>query len=48
LIQRDKKNVYVPAVRGKTKNVVGIDILFIPPENPDYVIDNIETLCSGK
>jgi len=42
LLKRDKKNIYAPAIRGETKNVVGIDIPFKPPEYPDYILDNNE------
>ena len=37
---RDTKNLYEPAVRGEIENVVGVDIPFPEPENPDMVIDN--------
>ena len=40
LRKRDKKNLYEPAINGKTKNVVGLDITFEEPECPDLVIDN--------
>ena len=40
LIQRDVKNLYRPAMRGETKNVVGVDIPFVPPEAPDWIFDN--------
>ena len=36
LAKRDRKRLY----DGKTKNVIGIDIPFAPPENPDYIFDN--------
>ena len=41
LIERDKKDIYKQALEGKMKNVVGIDIKFSPPENPDLIIDNL-------
>lgn len=40
LIERDIKNLYKPAIEGKVKNVVGIDIPFEPPLSPDLTIDN--------
>jgi adenylylsulfate kinase-like enzyme len=40
VIKRDTKNLYGPALRGEMRNVVGVDIEFKPPVNPDMVIDN--------
>lgn len=40
LFERDDKNLYARAQRGEIKNVVGIDLPFAPPQNPDLVIDN--------
>lgn len=40
LMQRDKKNLYAPALLGKIKNVVGVDINFPEPESPDLIFDN--------
>jgi adenylylsulfate kinase len=40
LKKRDKKKLYESAFKKKEKNVVGVDIPFTPPENPDYVFDN--------
>lgn len=40
LKQRETKGLYAAAERGEIKNVVGVDIEFIPPKNPDYVLDN--------
>jgi len=40
LYERDDKNLYAPALRGDIKNVVGVDIPFSPPSNPDMIIDN--------
>jgi len=37
---RDTKNLYAPALAGKTKNVVGVDISFPEPKNPDMLLDN--------
>jgi len=40
LFNRDYKKLYASAQQGKMDNVVGIDIPFEKPENPDYVFDN--------
>lgn len=40
LEQRDTNNLYIQARMGKIKNVVGIDIPFPEPKNPDLVISN--------
>jgi len=40
LIARDSKGIYQSAVQGVADNVVGIDIEFIPPLNPDLVLEN--------
>lgn len=40
LKKRDRKGLYEAAFSGEMKNVVGVDIPFIPPKNPDYVFDN--------
>ena len=40
LIQRDQKRLYSGAIAGNIKNVVGIDIPFVPPAKPDLVIQN--------
>ena len=40
LLKRDIKNLYKPALAGKIKNVVGIDIPFPEPDEPDLTIDN--------
>ena len=40
LLRRDIKNLYARAARGEIVNVVGVDIPFPEPENPDLVIDN--------
>ena len=42
LVERNPKNLYRLAMDGKEKNVVGVDIEFVPPANPDFVIDNNE------
>lgn len=38
--RRDSKGLYNKALRGEINNVVGIDILFKPPKNPDLIINN--------
>ena len=40
LFERDGKNLYAQARRGEIKNVIGVDLPFSPPKNPDLVIDN--------
>lgn len=40
LLRRDIKNLYARAMRGEIPNVVGVDIPFPEPENPDLVIEN--------
>ncbi len=40
LRQRDIKNLYAPADRGEVKHVVGVDIPFPSPKNPDFIFDN--------
>lgn len=40
LISRDNKNLYRPALKGIKKNVVGMDIPYNAPVNPDMVIKN--------
>ena len=40
LQKRDKNNLYKSALKGDITNVVGVDIPFVPPANPDLVIDN--------
>jgi cytidine diphosphoramidate kinase len=40
LEKRDANNLYSQAKAGKIKNVVGIDIPFPEPKNPDLVITN--------
>ncbi len=40
LAERNPKDLYNKARRGEIRNVVGVDIEFIPPANPDLVIDN--------
>lgn len=40
LVERDNKDLYLKAQRGEIKNVVGVDIPFPRPKNPDLVVDN--------
>lgn len=40
LAKRDPKKIYAEAAQGKRKQVVGVDIPFVVPSNPDLVIDN--------
>ena len=42
LYRRDTKNLYAPALRGETRNVIGVDIPFTPPASPDLTVDNSE------
>jgi cytidine diphosphoramidate kinase len=42
LVERNPKNLYRLALEGREKNVVGVDIEFTPPPNPDIVIENSE------
>ena len=38
-IQRDVKGLYKKAFNGETKNVVGVDIEYCPPKNPNVTIN---------
>ena len=40
LLLRDTKQIYRKALNGEAKNVVGVDIEFKKPENPNIIIDN--------
>ncbi len=40
LLRRDIKNLYARALKGEIINVVGVDIPFPEPENPELVIEN--------
>jgi len=40
LLRRDIKDLYGKAIRGEIINVVGVDIPFPEPENPELVIEN--------
>lgn len=42
LRQRETKGLYRDADKGIIKNVVGVDISFTPPKNPDYIFTNNE------
>ena len=39
LMRRDSKKLYIPALRGDRKHVVGVDIPFDAPDGVDLVID---------
>lgn len=40
LIERDQKQLYSRALRGEIKDVMGIDLAFEAPDQPDLVIQN--------
>ena len=40
LVKRNPKNLYLLAMNGKIKNVVGVDIEFNPPISPDMIVHN--------
>ena len=40
LIERDKKGLYKKFFEKKAKNVVGLDLPFLKPENPDLTINS--------
>jgi adenylylsulfate kinase len=40
LLRRDTKNLYARALKGELANVVGVDLPFPEPKNPELVIDN--------
>jgi len=40
LLRRETKNLYRDALSGKINNVVGVDIEFIEPHNPDLIVNN--------
>lgn len=40
LERRDVKDLYRRAARGEISNVVGVDLPFTPPANPDLTVDN--------
>jgi cytidine diphosphoramidate kinase len=37
---RDQKGLYSGAAAGRTKNVAGVDLPFVPPQHPDLVVRN--------
>jgi len=37
---RDAKNIYGPAIAGNAKNVVGVDIPYDTPQNPDLELES--------
>jgi len=43
LFKRDYKKLYKKALEKKIKNVVGVDIKFLKPTNPDFIIKNISS-----
>lgn len=44
ILSRDSKGLYKKAMSGKQKNVVGVDIAFPKPPNPDLVIQDGKSL----
>ena len=40
LLSRDIKDLYAKALNGEIKNVVGVDIPFPEPENPELILEN--------
>lgn len=40
LVQRDQKGLYSRALKGEIQNVMGIDLSFEEPQNPDIIIEN--------
>ena len=48
LLKRDYKNLYKNALKRKIQNVVGVDIPFIKPKNPNLVINNSGTVKELK
>ena len=45
LVERNPKNLYRQAQEGLIKNVVGVDIIFESPKNPDITINNPRPYC---
>lgn len=43
-LRRDHQNLYRQALHGTVRNVVGVDIEFVPPAHSDLVIDNDQDL----
>ena len=48
LLKRDIKNLYGPALRGKIKNVVGIDIKWQEPKNSNLIFDQSNKISPNK
>ena len=48
LRKRDIKNLYNPALKGKIKNVVGIDIKWNEPKNPNLIFDQAKKISPNK
>ena len=48
LRKRDIKNLYNPALKGKIKNVVGIDIKWNEPKNPNLIFDQTKKISPNK
>jgi adenylylsulfate kinase len=44
LERRDQKGLYSGASEGRIHNVVGVDLEFTPPSDPDLVIENVDPL----
>lgn len=40
LVRRDTKKLYLPAMKGEKKHVVGVDIAFDAPQNPDLTLES--------
>jgi cytidine diphosphoramidate kinase len=40
LLERDNRSLYKNALAGKTQNVIGVDLAYDEPEQPDLIIDN--------
>jgi adenylylsulfate kinase-like enzyme len=40
LLRRETKSIYAKALKGEITNVVGVDLPFPEPEDPDLIIDN--------
>jgi len=43
LTERDNKDLYGPAIRGEKKHVVGVDIPYESPEQPDLTISTAQS-----
>lgn len=48
LVARNPKNLYELALAGKIQNVVGVDIEFTRPANPDLIIQNPRPFTAPK